>query len=1223
MVVATDKETDLTKLDAAVARCKERVDRSPAWRLDRCDRLADLGFALWKRFESTGAIGDIEMAVTNQRQAVKLCPLWNPRHTFFVRSLGHMLFGRFERLGRIEDLNESIECFRKGLGLVHPRHANRSATFNNLASSVYARFRQWRDAEDIDEAIQLHRKALALRPAPHPDRADSLRSLANSVHERFMQRGDAEDIDEAIQLHRKALALRPAPHPDRADSLNNLAISVYVRFRQRGDAEDIDEAIQLHREALALRPAPHPDRADSLGNLASSVLQRFVQRGDAEDIGEAIQLHREALALRPAPHPDRGPLPWQPCKQRGDAEDIDEAIQLLREALALHPAPHPDRAGSLNNLASSVYERFSQRGDAEDIDEAIQLNREALALRPAPHPDRAGHLGNLASSVMEGGNADDIDEAIQLHREALALHPAPHPDRARSLRSLAICLELSGSLSTAIPLFREASAYTSASLLSRFKVAKQWAITAHENHHATALEAYQTALALLPRLAAFSLDVQSRHSILVEAQSHNIALDAATCAIDLGQYEIAIELLEAGRSVFWSQSLHLRTSFDDLRMSHPLLATKLAELSWKLEQSSFRDASRNLASDSQHRVMSLEAEGLNCRRLNDEWVRTVESVRSISKLRLVANCGPVVVLNAGESSCHALILNSPDNIHCVPLPDMTRNSVYSLTEIIQALISATPSLKIHSLLANRACPAFESINRLIGRLDEEESPDEWFRSVLFDLWNDIVKPVFQFLQIQKSEKPPRLWWCPTGPFAFLPIHAAGIYDPQSRMPIDTVADYVISSYTPTLTVLLSPPFPLLTTTIRTTVVIQPATPGFSPLPFTDDELRRIKEKIPAEWLTSLGTVESPASVETVLRHLLTSSIIHFAGHGIQDIQKPLQSALIIGGDKLTVSQIMKMSGVSYDGPTSRNSTKHMALAFLSACQTATGFRSVVGTMWTMNDSDGPVVADIFYGHLFRNADPSSNPPVFPDLNESAEALHLAVKKLLEHTGDRRGVKFASIEIKPAPQEPSKTDTIQPDNLPLHVLDAIYGSQISVNRLRRVSTSLGVTYESADSHGQLLRLASILRREARQLSREQIAADKHKGVMNSLSSNFWDFKQFSPACKLTNPQYLEPQIPRHERADVLREYLVCRRCSVPHVRARAGQMQRRGRRDARPGWKWFIPLRTHQQLSCNRRTREGNFPQKSPVLPKVRIDEAKLRVGDVAEGACDAIGEERD
>ena len=32
------------------------------------------------------------------------------------------------------------------------------------------------------------------------------------------------------------------------------------------------------------------------------------------------------------------------------------------------------------------------------------------------------------------------------------------------------------------------------------------------------------------------------------------------------------------------------------------------------------------------------------------------------------------------------------------------------------------------------------------------------------------------IQIPESDaKPPRIWWCPTGPLAFLPIHAAGIY----------------------------------------------------------------------------------------------------------------------------------------------------------------------------------------------------------------------------------------------------------------------------------------------------------------------------------------------------------------------------------------------------------------------------------------------------------------
>lgn len=40
------------------------------------------------------------------------------------------------------------------------------------------------------------------------------------------------------------------------------------------------------------------------------------------------------------------------------------------------------------------------------------------------------------------------------------------------------------------------------------------------------------------------------------------------------------------------------------------------------------------------------------------------------------------------------------------------------------------------------------------------------------------------------------------------------------------------------------------------------------------------------------------------------------------------------------------------------------------------------------DNDAPIVADVFYGHLFRNG---KNSP--PDVMDAAYALHLATKKL--------------------------------------------------------------------------------------------------------------------------------------------------------------------------------------------------------------------------------------
>jgi CHAT domain-containing protein len=81
------------------------------------------------------------------------------------------------------------------------------------------------------------------------------------------------------------------------------------------------------------------------------------------------------------------------------------------------------------------------------------------------------------------------------------------------------------------------------------------------------------------------------------------------------------------------------------------------------------------------------------------------------------------------------------------------------------------------------------------------------------------------------------------------------------------------------------------------------------------------------------------------------------------------------------------------------------VVFLSVCQTAmgdtklvsesfrlregfiaAGFRGAIGTGWSMTDSDGAVVAELVYSHLFRDGR-------VPQDEGAAEALHLAVKEL--------------------------------------------------------------------------------------------------------------------------------------------------------------------------------------------------------------------------------------
>lgn len=187
---------------------------------------------------------------------------------------------------------------------------------------------------------------------------------------------------------------------------------------------------------------------------------------------------------------------------------------------------------------------------------------------------------------------------------------------------------------------------------------------------------------------------------------------------------------------------------------------------------------------------------------------------------------------------------------------------------------------------------------------------------------------------------------PTGPFAFLPIHAAGIYDGPN---CQWVANYVVSSYTPTLSALLIPP--PSTHPFKMLAVIQPHSPGQRPLPSTREELSRIEKHVPSEHLIKYGIPEAPAYAEDILSALPVVSIAHFACHGVQHQDRPLESALLLERP-LRISELMAL-----DMP---NAT----LAFLSACQTAAsneqlpdepmhlaatmlfaGFRGVVATLW--------------------------------------------------------------------------------------------------------------------------------------------------------------------------------------------------------------------------------------------------------------------------------------
>jgi CHAT domain-containing protein len=176
-------------------------------------------------------------------------------------------------------------------------------------------------------------------------------------------------------------------------------------------------------------------------------------------------------------------------------------------------------------------------------------------------------------------------------------------------------------------------------------------------------------------------------------------------------------------------------------------------------------------------------------------------------------------------------------------------------------------------------------------------------------------------------------------------------------------DFVVSSYTPTLEALLKSSICAVPSGGDPNVLIvsQPETPGQSSIPGTEQEAAVIQSIFPQ---TTKLLNRQEGTVAAVLEGMKTHSWVHLACHGIQD---SLNSAFALEDGKLKLSTLMTQS------------LPHEEIAFLSACQTASGdkelseeavhlaagmlnvgYKSVVGTMWSIGDLQAMKVAGKFY-----------------------------------------------------------------------------------------------------------------------------------------------------------------------------------------------------------------------------------------------------------------------
>ena len=806
-----------------------------------------------------------------------------------------------------------------------------------------------------------------------PDSCAVSIALSTSFHCRFMSTHSNEDYQRAMApLDRVISSHSPVESSNQylTYALSAAADIAYGRFLVYGTPELLEEAISRTRAHLISTSLEDPKRGGIIQLLEDLEGRRLNNFGLKHAFPDPHPSNPKTISFPPFSHLTaslagmnaiRPPSTMiEDCRRHLEAvismnritnrADIDEAVKYCRLLVAsLQQSPVlPITLTDVIFVQSGGFfcHAFDLTNNPEYLDESIDVCQGILKMshtRLMRFPAILQLISSLLSRVRLSNNRKDVDEIMQL--------------------------------------FPIATTDTCAKVTKRFEVAQRWARCARIYGHSSTSTAYECAMSLMQEALTFppTLEIQHFHLVTIRKGIETLPLDYASYLVHIGQLKEAIETLERGRGLLWSEMRGLRTSIDHLRRVDLHLARKFAALNQDLEElttsvspmawSNGGDVNGNGDMDPFGCVVAKQ------RKLVDERNSLITQIRllpgfdnflmapSFDMLRSAAAHGPVIIINHCDwrSDIIILLYNSPPSL--IPTP----GKFYDRAECLK-----------DQLLAARK-----------EGLDSMEY-DDALASVLEALYELVGRPVIQRLRELNVPEQSRIWWCPTSAFCSLPLHAMGPIRSDGSLKL-YFSDLYIPSYTPTLSALIESRKPGSHSSEKPSILLVAQPDEYMPRAW--DEISLIRHL--NTTVTTL--ISKKATPSAVLEHLQDHRFAHFSCHGILETGKPFDASF-----KLYQSQHLTLLDII------RSRLPSAEFAFLSACHTAeltvesivneglhlsaaiqySGFRSVVGTMWAMADIDGQVLANHFYSSVF-----SDKWEGVPYYERTAEALRDAVQVL--------------------------------------------------------------------------------------------------------------------------------------------------------------------------------------------------------------------------------------
>lgn len=915
--------------------------------------------------------------------------------------LSLVLHDRYEQTGDDATLRESLAVLRHAAAVIPAGDPLRARRLSSLGAMLQERSRNVHDPALLDEAILAQRQAA--EDGTHPDHAAFLFNLGSSLHSRYRQTGQAADLRGALDADRLAIAETLPDHPAYPRRLANLGICLLSWFDETGLSGDLDQALDSLRAALADTDDERIRQEFILPALASALHARYEISGDLDALDASITMHQEAMAgVRPehAHHRQQavnlaGVLLLQ-YRRTGAVPSLEKAISLLRSARqGIQSADSPAVLVALHDsLCMALRERYELTGNLADLDEAITQGRRAVSegITPAARRGTRTALGlALVRRYLWSGDRDPLapdgtallEEALENLREAVATASADDPGLTVTLSILGETLLVAKDADATLATAAEASEVLDLAADSRLAQPRIRAeagiaagrLAAGRQDWDLAVRRLAAAVGLLEQAVPRGLSRGDREHQLKRLR--DLAADAAACAWRGGDAEGAAVLFEQGRGVLLAQAMDVPGDLAVLGARRPDLKARFDDLRSAIDGGESGGFPPMAAAANRAELTAAERR----RHLIGEWEQLVSQIRDLSglgrflmppqiaDLLAAASDGPIALVNTSVYGSAAFVLR-PGGVTPVPLPDLT---------------PATARAMVAELLT-------------VVDLEERKDKERRLLELLGWLWDVVTGPVMEHLGRTGPAAPTRIWWCPSGLLSFLPLHAAGHHRARAGVAAPTVMDRIISSYTPTVRMLMHGRRAAASADADE---VDRTAPMLVVVPATGDLPGAAKEAAILSRLTDTEVIEGEAATrDTMMSALARHRRVHFAGHAVSDINDPSAGYLELADRRvrpLTVADVFSLH------------LSHAELAYLSACSTyqggsaladeaihlgsafqLAGYRHVIATQWpTLDSPPARRIAESVHRDTAGTV----------GLADTASALHRAVRRQRDRAPD--------------------------------------------------------------------------------------------------------------------------------------------------------------------------------------------------------------------------------